>query len=312
MPRPTVAVLTLALALAGAPRPASADEPIDAELAELDVALAARPADVSLLVSRAEHLILAERADLALADMALAAALAPHDERVPAVRAEALAALGRPDAALTEVERAIAAGHPSTRVLQLRARLLASLARTDEAIVAWDEALARRPDPDGFLERSALLVSRGRHDEALDGLHEGLTLTQAASLRVEVVETARRLGRWDEALAALEPLVREDTGPRWRIVRGELLALAGRMAEAHRDFEVALTLLAPRLERRPTAASHLDHARALAGLGRMGEAEAAVRRALSRSPGYRPAVAELARIRAAMRTEVSTGTGGAR
>jgi len=308
----TLATVVVALAIVHGGQLAHADEPVDDEIAELGAAIALHPADVSLLVARAEHLVRAERPEAALPDLTVASALAPRDPRVPAVRAEALVALEQREPALAELDRAIDAGLASPRVLQLRARLLADLGRTAEAIAAWDDVLAQAPDPDGYLERSTLLFDRGQSDEALVSLREGLALTGASSLRLEVIERARRLGRWEDALAALEPLTALADAPHWRILRGDLLAGSGRSLEARRDYEAALAMLEPRLTRRPTAASHVDHARALLGLRRLEEAEAACRRALARGPSHQPALETLAEIRAARATASSSITRGAR
>jgi len=307
----SIARAALALAVLLGSSRARADEPVDDEIAQLDAALALHPADVSLLVARAERLVLAERPEAALPDLLVAAALAPRDARVPAVRAEALLSLEQREAALTELDRAIDGGLASPRVLELRARLLARLGRPDEAIAAWDDALALTPDPDGYLERAALLVDQRRAADALESLREGLALTGAASLRLELIDRARQLGRWDDALVAIEPLVALEGAPHWRVVRGDLLTRAGRALEARRDYEAALAMLELRLTRRPTAASHTDHARALLGLGRIGEAAAACERALARGPSHPPALETRAEIRIA-RAAASTGTGGAR
>ncbi len=308
----TLLVVVTALAALHGVSSARADEPVDEEIADLDAALALHPADVSLLVARADHLVQARRPESALPDLALAAALAPRDPRVPAVRAEALIALDQREPALAELDRAIDAGLTSPRVLRLRARVLAELERPAEAIAAWDEALAIAPDPDGYLERSALLREQAQSDAALAGLREGLALTGAASLRLEVIELARRLGRWDDALRAIEPLVALEAAPRWRVMRGDLLTGAGRSREARTDYEAALVMIEPRLSQRPTAATHTDHARALLGLGRLEEAEAACRRALARGPSHRPALETLAEIRAARASASVSSTRGAR
>lgn len=298
-PHSSSATTLVALALVLLPATARADLSPSDELVEIERALALHPHDVRLVIAHAERSIEAGVPSRALEDAALAAALAPHDASIPAVRAEALVALGRADDALAELDRARGRGLAGHRALSLRARLLARERREEEAVEAWDEVIARWPDPDAFLERSALLARLGREAEALHSDREGLTLTGSAALRTSVIDRAARLGEHALALEAIAPLLDARAGStrgRWLLRAAQILRDAGREAEAHARFEEAERELALRAGRRPSAATLVDHARALAGLARFDEAERQARRALALHTTRTEASAVLAEI----------------
>ena len=284
---------------------ARADLPPSEELVQIERALAQHPDDVRLVLAHAEASIEAGAPARALEDTALAAALAPRDSAIAAVRAEALVALDRREDALAELDRARGRGLAGPQGLALRARLLAREGRTAESVEAWDEILAAWPDPDGYLERSALLARLGRTSEALESEREGLAVTGSAALRVAVIDRAVALGEHEIALDALAPWIEPRAGGargRWLLRAAEILRAARREREATARFEEAERALAEQASRRPSAATLVDHGRALLALGRHEEAERQARRALAlrtRSPQATALVREIARARGA-------------
>jgi tetratricopeptide (TPR) repeat protein len=128
------------------------------------------------------------------------------------------------------------------------------LARQGEpAAAARDYALAlagaARPQPEHFVEHRDALVAAGDPAGALAALDAGIArIGPIVSLEIPAAALALDLGRPDDALARIDGLLARSPGnPILLARRGEVLARAGRTAEARAAYETALAVL----ERRP-------------------------------------------------------------
>jgi tetratricopeptide (TPR) repeat protein len=187
---------------------------------------------------------------------------------------------------------AVAPGDPA--LLAGRAKVLAATGRVDEAITAYDRLTQRVPVPQYLLEYGELLESAGRLPEA----------RVQYRLLGEQQRLAAAQGSLDDTTAALVTADHGDPAEAVRLAEAEWSrrqsvfsaeALAWALHRAGRDAE-ALPLIerAGALGRRDAV---LDFRRGmiLAGLGRTGDAVAALETALTTNPHFSPLHAPAAR-----------------
>lgn len=277
-------------------------------------ALEIEPESVFALTNRAQaHRSLGNN-DLALADSAAALKLAPGEVDIHLMRANLLRALGRDDEAVAEAA-AVSAANPDNAYAQVAAaRIYATYKRTDEAMKAFDRALAIKPEPYIFINRSEvrpkedLTGRRADLDAAfrLDGTSPDVLQARARLLE----ETGDRQGAirtWSTAIAA----VPGEAG--LLLARGLAYARADNAAMAEKDFasaraaashpaefnnmcwskatagvalQSALADCDAALSKRPEEASFLDsRGLVLLRLGRFDEALATYDRAIAKAPG---------------------------
>lgn len=218
---------------------------LDDRLRDLTARLVREPERAELYLQRGElHRLHGDRA-AARADYDRALARDPRLDAVELARARLALEAGEAPEARAAAERFLARrpGHPEGAAV--RARALARLG-DPAAGAAFSQAIAASdaPEPDLFLERAA--APGVAPDEALAGLEDGLRrLGPVPSLVLAAVGLERRSGRADAALARVAAA--EAAAPRretWAALRGEILAEAGRHAEARAAFEDALATLA--------------------------------------------------------------------
>jgi tetratricopeptide (TPR) repeat protein len=189
-------------------------------------------------------------------------------------------------------------------VLAARAGVRARAGRDDEAIGDFDAAIALGPDPDLYLDRTALLLGLGRLEEASRGLREGLErLSGAASLRLALLDVEVRAGHWTAALAlADESIARAAIKTHAYLLRANILRAAGRGRDARADLERALVEADRDVNRRPTGLALHARALVLLAMGRTDEARRDLTSALTRSPRFTEARELLATIPAGLRS----------
>lgn len=232
------------LLLLALPAAVRAHESVQTELAELDAALAQRE-DADLLVRRAELHRVRGETQRALDDLARAQAIDPARETVALARARALLEAGR-DA---EAREALAGfrtreGASAGAAWLLDARALAALGRPRDAAETYARAAAAlsAPAPDVFLEWAEVeLAGSGSAERALAAVDAGVAkLGPAAALEERALELTLSLGRFDAALARLDALAaRSARRAPWSARRAEILAQAGRRAEAAAALDTA-------------------------------------------------------------------------
>jgi tetratricopeptide (TPR) repeat protein len=162
-------------------------------------------------------------------------------------RGRALEEADRATEAKAALDRFLAKRPADGEALLVRARALVKLGERGAAARDFGAALARlpRPNPEVYIERARVLAEDGRADEALRGLDEGIErLGPLVTLELPAVELELAAKRDDAALARVELLAAQS--PRkeqWLARRGEILARAGRRAEAKEAFAAALAAI---------------------------------------------------------------------
>ena len=237
----------VALLLALCPLAAMSHGDLHERIAALTARLQNDPTNALLLLERGELHRQHGEFVAALDDLAAAERLDPGLDRLDFARGRtrfesrewrsACAALNR------HLER-----HPDhVTALLLKARCLVALGENDAAAKNFDRgiALAAAPEPDDYLDRSAVLLTLGRADEALRGLDDGLArIGPAVPLQLRAIDLEVSAGRIDVALDRLARAAA--SAPRrevWLEKRATLLRRAGRNLEASASAGEAIALL---------------------------------------------------------------------
>lgn len=222
----------------------SAHPEIDDALARLNPLLAASPNDATLYLARGE--LYAKHADwpLAEANFLRAAELSPRLPGLDLARGALALATGQLADARAFLDRALSATPDDPTALILRARTLAQLRLPTAALADYAAAFQLLPTlpPELVLERAALYASPA---DALRSLDEAIARTgPVPALHSRALELELSLGRIDAALARLALLT--STSERRELFhkrRGDILAAAGRPAEARAAYIAALAAI---------------------------------------------------------------------
>ena len=252
-------ILTLAAAVSLSPgQTVYAHGPAQGRIAALTAAIAGDPANVDLLVERADLYREIGSLSRALADYDRALRLDPTCN-VHLGRALVLLERQRFDDALAAADASIVREPGDPRAWRVRAEALVGLDRDPEAVIALDQAIAVAdpPLPDDYLQRAKLLASFGASqlDDAIAGLDEGLArLGPAVTLQLFAIELERERRTFDSALARLDDLQdRYDRVEAVLVLRGDVLAQAGRKQEADAAYTDALQVIEERLSNKRAA-----------------------------------------------------------
>ncbi len=232
-------------------------------------------------------------ADAALANYAKARRLAPTDPRWPYHSAMLLAHQGELEAALDALRTAIELDPAHGAAMMWQGAWLLDLGRLDEADAAFATAQRLGVGAAAVAGQARVALRRGRADAAADLLRplgDALLHSDVAGL---LAAAARRLGRAQEARAALAAV---RAGPlRWTDTRsdekrGYEASLAAKLASARRslaadDAEAALAAATALRDRHPRHQGLLAvQAEAYRRLGRRGEAMGVLREAVAAHP----------------------------
>ena len=241
----------------------------------LNTAIAREPANVDFLVERADLYREIGSLSRALADYDHALRLDPA-RNVHLGRALVFLQQQRFDDALAATDASIAREPGDARAWRARADALAGLDRDEEAVGALDDAIAvgDPPLPDDYLQRAELLARASHLNDAIAGLDEGLArLGPAVTLQLLAIELERRRGTFDSALARIDDLQeRYDRVETVLVLRGDVLAQAGRKEEADAAYTDALQVIEERLSNRRAAPAEAQlRADVLRKLGTDGE-----------------------------------------
>ena len=213
--------------------------------------LAQRPADPALNLQQAQVYRVAHAWDAALGALDHAAAHGADPDEVGALRGQILLEAERPDAAWVELDRVVARRPEALPVLYDRGRAALALGRQEDAARDFAAALTGMPQPrpEQVFVRRDLLLALGRRAEAIRALDDGIAkLGPAASLHLAALDIEVELRRWDAALRRLDLLIAlEPRNETWLVRRGDLLAAAGRPADARTAWADALAAI----EKRP-------------------------------------------------------------
>ncbi len=243
------------------------------------------PAELQRRFETAQRLLAARRAPEAKLMLAPVRDAAPRDPAVRQLMAQALLDSGDARGAEAELRAALAAVPPGTRAaaplaMQLGV-LLAHAGRPADAEAALRQAVALdRRFPPATAALAEHLTAQGRADEAVK-LLEPLARVRDFALANAYGDALKAAGRKAEAVEQHRRAA--EIEPRNAVAWHNLAASAGDLqrfadTEAAAALALALGLDAPE--------TFLVRARALAGLERWEEAEAAYREAIRRRPAY--------------------------
>lgn len=245
--RPTARVrhrLAILLACLGT-LPLSAHPEIEEALLRFDARLSAAPTDARLYQERGE--LHAQHGDLLAAhgDFLHAARLAPDLPGLHRARGALALQKGQPAAARDFLNQAVAQQPDDAEALVLRARAHAALGERTAAVADLDRALAFIvvPSPELLLIRADWDPSPVSAIRAIDAGLDRLGPVPALITRAVALEES--VGQIDAARDRLDDVIRRAERPEaWLKARGDLLARAGRAADAQQSYAAARTALA--------------------------------------------------------------------
>ena len=230
----------------GMPAASFAHGDLHEQIAALTKQIEKQPRNAELYLKRGELHRLHEEWRAAAADYDRAAELGPDLAAVDLARGKMLLASGQTAAAKEALDRFLTAHPDHADALVTRARTAAKLGEHARAAEDFTHAIAQfpRPEPEYYLERATATAAQGgQHlQEAVRGLEEGIVaLGPVLTLSVAAIDLEVRLERFDTALVRLEALsARSPRKETWLARRGDILALAGRPAEAREAYDEAL------------------------------------------------------------------------
>jgi tetratricopeptide (TPR) repeat protein len=266
-----VAVAGLAI-LFGSLVPAAAHDGLHEQIAAVTQEIAASPKDALLYLKRGELYRVHRDWERAASDYDTALRLDPALSAVYFARGRMLLESGRPAEAKVALDLFLGGAPDNGEALVERARAFVALNRARDAAADYTRAIEvlPTPDPAHYSERASTLAGVGFVDEAIRGLDAGIAkIGPIVTLELHAIELERGAGRYDAALARVEVLA--SASPRkesWHVLRGEILAQAGRSEDARCAFADALESIAMlQPDRRSMRAMRDLDARARRGMG---------------------------------------------
>lgn len=302
--RAALAALPALLMLAA---PVAAHPGLHHDIEALSARIAAQPDDPALRLERAVYHRLNGEPDLALADLEAARRGDPGNPALLLERGLTLSAAGRDREAMESLDAYLGREPRSAYALTERARLRARAGRVSPAIADYTAAIAVLPELDSYLERGALQEKAGRLDDAARGYRDGLDRLGGAVLLAErLIQVDVQRGHGHDALATIDAaMAHASVKTAWMLRRADVLARLGRSAEADAARRSALEEADRVLAGRDSSIHRVSRARALAALGRTGEARVELDNVLARTPAYEEARA----LRDSLATDGSVARG---
>ncbi len=242
------------------------------ELQRANEQITASPAESKSWYQRALLLLADGEFQQALLDCDETDRLKPDELATGYVRGQALAGLGDLEKGRAVLDSFIGKFSEHVRARAARARVLIALKQPDLALEDYRHALrlsAEMPDLELIQEAVLAFDSYGHRDEAIKTLDAGLaSMGDDPSLLLRALEMETTAGKFDAAISRVDSLAK--SAPKqepWMAKRAELLARAGRTAEARAAWQALLAHLdgLPNLERGLPAMTNLV-ARAKAAL----------------------------------------------
>lgn len=226
--------------------PLFAHEGLHEQIVELTRQLVKEPDNAALHLKRGELHRLHGAWDFAASDYDRAEQLDAKLDAVQLARGMMLFDSGRAIAAVAPLRRYVAAHSDDPRGRTALGRALVKSGRPAEGAAELAMVLERSPDPDLALERAAALVESKQSDAAVRGLDAMMQrLGAIVTLQLGAIEIETNAGRYDAALQRIDAVaqtsIRKET---WLARRGDVLVKAGRLADAQRAYEAALTAIA--------------------------------------------------------------------
>jgi len=267
------------------------------DIAAVCEAIEREPRKADLYVDRAYLERLGEELDAALADLAEARKLEPGNLRVAAELGMTYSALGRDREADTELTAFVRNGGTAPTFAE-RAKVRVRLGRLSDAVADYAAAIALKPDIEYYLSRGALQESLGEHAAAAQGYEDGrVKLGDAVTLDLALIRVEAARGRYARALALIDrQLAAAPVKTDWYLRRADVLAAAGRAAEARADRQTALREADAAVEASGSGMHLYARARAQAALGQTDAAKRDLEMVLQKSPRFADAREMLAKL----------------
>ena len=267
------------------------------DIAAVCEAIEREPRKADLYVDRAYLERLGEEFDAALADLAEARKLEPGNLRVAAELGMTYSALGRDREADTELTAFVRNGGTAPTFAE-RARVRVRLGQLSDAVADYAAAIALKPDIEYYLSRGALQESLGEHAAAAQGYEDGrVKLGDAVTLDLALIRVEAARGRYARALALIDrQLAAAPVKTDWYLRRADVLAAAGRAAEARADRQTALREADAAVEASGSGMHLYARARAQAALGQTDAAKRDLEMVLQKSPRFADAREMLAKL----------------
>lgn len=243
--RGTLRAALLAAWLAGASTQAFAHGDLHEQIEAVSAKLRADPRNATLLFHRAELYRDHEEWTLAAADYDRVEALVPGQALVHLGRGKLLLATGDLGGARAELDAFLRQQPGHADGLATRGRLAMAQSRPADAARDFAAAIAASDPADAelYLAQADAIVAMGEvhYDAALDVLDAGsLRLGRPVVLGLRAADIEQSRGRTDAALARIDALregqARQES---WLERRGNFNAVAGRNADARRDWTAA-------------------------------------------------------------------------
>lgn len=228
---------------------AQAHGPDDEVILALSADLALHPGDVQLHLNRGERY--RSHGDLTNARIDFEAALSNNPSCQPARLRLALVARDqdRLPEALQLLDRTLAAEGTNLLARAVRADVLVRSGRPADAVIEWDQVIAgsHSPRPDLYLSRARTILAADNNEwrRALGGIDEGLRrLGPVPALQRYALELEEGSGETTAAVRRVDAIMEGvERNERWLTRRGDILATAGRLIDARKDYRRALAAL---------------------------------------------------------------------
>ena len=257
------------------------------DIAAAGEAIAREPGKADLYVDRAFLERLDEKFEAALSDLDAAKKLEPGNPRIAAELGMTYAALGRDGEADTALTAFVKHGGTAPAFAE-RAQVRERLGRSKDAVADYTAAIALKPDIEYYLSRGALQESLGDRAAAAKGYEEGRAkLGDAVTLDLALIRVETARGRYARALELVEKqLASAPVKTDWYLRRADVLAAAGRKAEAQADRQTALREADAAVEASGSGMHLYARARAQVALGQIDAAKKDLELVLEKSPRF--------------------------
>ncbi|HXJ59480.1 MAG TPA: tetratricopeptide repeat protein [Verrucomicrobiae bacterium] len=229
--------------------PAAGHADLLLQIEEITKEIAQRPSDPELYLRRGELRRAHLEWDEALADYQRGQTLSPSLAVVDLMRGRLFLDSGWPVSSVAYVDRFLARHTNNPDAYITRGRAFERLQLRLSAAADFDRAIgiSRDVGPDLYIERAQVLAAEGPEHfaRALQGLDDGIRkLGSLVVLQLFAIEIEMKSRQFDGALARVDRIA--ERSPRketWLARKGEILKQAGRMTEAHKSYQDALTAL---------------------------------------------------------------------
>jgi len=224
---------------------------LDRQISDLDQRLDLEGPNAELYIRRAELHRVHREWNAALADLARARETAPEMALIDYFSARVHLERGKLKPARKQIDRFLDRQPQHSAALAIRARISMQRARTAEAVKYYNKAINAsehaRPDPGLYLERARAQEALGPDaiPAAIRGLDEGsAALGHPITLAQYAIELELERGNHKAAIDRIDQLASSAARQEgWHLKRAEIYEDVGRIDDARREYDAALTAL---------------------------------------------------------------------